>query len=151
MRRTTYGQKGGEGPNRGKKATTYIVTLPDGSTAQKRDFNPPVNPAGYAYQHQGMWYVAAISERDDARFSHYRQCPVQDRDELLQIATRAIAASRQPTWEQTAEAHGAKLDQAENGMWRLLDQPGTVLWWAYFLDRRTAAYAYCLHHQLVGR
>jgi hypothetical protein len=51
-------------------------------------------------------------------------------------------------YERIAEAHGAKLDRADSGMWRVLDQPGTVLWWAYFLDRRTAAYAYCIHHRL---
>lgn len=49
-----------------------------------------------------------------------------------------------------AEAHGAKFDQA-NGMWRILDQPGTVLWWAYFLDQRTAACAYCIHHRLPNK
>jgi hypothetical protein len=76
---STYGQKGGEGPNRGKKATTYVVTLPDGTTATKRDFNPPSNPAGYAYQHGGVWYVAAISEPNDSRFGHYTQCPAQRR------------------------------------------------------------------------
>lgn len=72
---TTYGQKGGEGPTRGKKATTYVVTLPDGSTTKKRDFNPPHNPVGYSYQHDGKWYVAAVDEKDCQRLSHYTQCP----------------------------------------------------------------------------
>lgn len=34
-----YGQKGGDGPNQGKKATTYEVTLPDGRKFKKRIFN----------------------------------------------------------------------------------------------------------------
>jgi hypothetical protein len=73
-----YGQRGGDGPTRGKKATTYVVTLPDGSVASKRDFNPPVNPTGYAYQHEGRWYVAAIAEPDDARLKRsYTQCPAE--------------------------------------------------------------------------
>lgn len=77
---TTYGQKGGEGPTRGKKAVTYIVTLPDGTTAQKRDFNPPVSPVGYAYQHEGVWHVAAIAEANDPLFGRsYTQCPARPR------------------------------------------------------------------------
>lgn len=72
-----YGQKGGDGPTAGKKATTYVVTLPNGEEAKKRDFNPPEQPVGYAYEHQGKWYLAAISEANDPRFSHYTQCPAQ--------------------------------------------------------------------------
>ena len=52
-------------------------------------------------------------------------------------------------WTAVAEARGAKMDKADNGMWRVLDQPNTVLWWAYFLDKKTAAFAYCLHHGLA--
>jgi hypothetical protein len=33
---TPYGQKGGEGPTRGKKAIKYAVTLPSGETVVKR-------------------------------------------------------------------------------------------------------------------
>lgn len=36
---TTYGQKGGEGPTRGKKAIIYTGTLPDGTPWKKRVFN----------------------------------------------------------------------------------------------------------------
>jgi hypothetical protein len=78
-RTTTYGQKGGEGPTRGKTAVTYVVTLPDGTTAKKRDFNPPASPTGYAYQHDGIWYVAGISEPNDPGLSHMRQCPARPR------------------------------------------------------------------------
>jgi hypothetical protein len=75
---TTYGQKGGEGPTRGKTATNYIVTLPDGSTAKKRIFFPPTDPVGYAYQHDGKWYISTVAERTDPRFTgrdNYKQCP----------------------------------------------------------------------------
>lgn len=34
-----YGQRGGDGPNQGKKAPTYQVTLPDGRQFKKRVFN----------------------------------------------------------------------------------------------------------------
>lgn len=37
---TTFGQKGGEGPTRGKKAVVYEVTLPNGDKMKKRVFNP---------------------------------------------------------------------------------------------------------------
>jgi hypothetical protein len=36
---TTYGQKGGEGPTRGKKAIVYTGTTPDGTPWKKRVFN----------------------------------------------------------------------------------------------------------------
>lgn len=72
---TSYGRKGGDGPTRGKKATTYLVTLPDGTTAKKRDFSPPAADAvGYAYQHEGKWYVAAVDVKDCARLNHMTQC-----------------------------------------------------------------------------
>lgn len=75
MRHTTYGRKGGTGTTTGKKALTYLVTLPDGSTAKKRDFFPPHNPVGYAYEHEGKWYVAAIDEPNCEHLAHYHQCP----------------------------------------------------------------------------
>ena len=34
-----YGQKGGDGPNTGKKATRYKVELPNGTTQYKRSYN----------------------------------------------------------------------------------------------------------------
>lgn len=66
-----YGRKGGDGPNAGKKATIYVVTFPDGNQVKKRDFNPPVDPVGYAYKQGGHWYLAAVGERNDPRFSTY--------------------------------------------------------------------------------
>jgi hypothetical protein len=60
-RMTTYGQKDGEGPNTGKKASTYRFTMPDGTVTTKRSFKVD-SPVAYAlvYQHQGKWYVSAI-------------------------------------------------------------------------------------------
>lgn len=63
---------------------------------------------------------------------------------------KADAAKKPIDYEQVAEAHGAKFDRADNGLWRLLDQPATVLWLAYFLDRPTAACAYCMQHKLAN-
>lgn len=74
----SFGKKGGESPNRGKKATTYLVTLPDGKIANKRDYNPPADPVGYAYQLiDGTWRVAAVAEKDDERFATYVACPAK--------------------------------------------------------------------------
>lgn len=39
MRNHTYGQRGGEGPNTGKKATIYEATLPDNRVVRKRSYN----------------------------------------------------------------------------------------------------------------
>jgi hypothetical protein len=72
---TTYGQKGGEGPTRGKKSTLYEVTFPGGGQHNKRVFKKLKNPTGYAYMHDGKWYVATVDEPNVDRFSHYTQCP----------------------------------------------------------------------------
>jgi hypothetical protein len=72
---TTYGQKGGEGPTRGRKATFYLVALPNGTTQKKRTFSQPVEPCGFAYQHDGKWFVAGVCEDTDPRMQHYTKCP----------------------------------------------------------------------------
>jgi hypothetical protein len=60
-RRTTYGQKGGQGPTAGRKAVTYRATLPDGSVATKRSFHVDSAEAHLGcYQHDGKWYVSAV-------------------------------------------------------------------------------------------
>lgn len=41
---TTYGQRGGDGPNTGKRAATYEATLPDGTTLTKRVFKHARDP-----------------------------------------------------------------------------------------------------------
>lgn len=48
-----------------------------------------------------------------------------------------------------AKAHHGKLDQADSGLWRVLDMPGTVLWHAWFLDEKTAAWAFCFQRGLT--
>lgn len=64
IKTTTYGQKGGEGPNRGRKATTYTATAPDGTMLTKRSYQIDA-PTAYlgAYQHQGVWHAAGIVDR----------------------------------------------------------------------------------------
>lgn len=77
MRRSNFGKRGGEGPTRGKKSRSYIVTLPDGTTVTKRTFEELTDPVGYAYLHEGVWYVAAVRERSDASMAHCTVCPVK--------------------------------------------------------------------------
>jgi hypothetical protein len=51
-----------------------------------------------------------------------------------------------------AERHGAKIHHSEDiKMWCLLDQTGAdnILWYAYFRDEKTAAWAYCVQHKLI--
>ena len=56
IRRHTYGQRGGDGPNTGKKASKYQGTLPDGRVVTKRSFNIHTETALLrVYQHQGVW------------------------------------------------------------------------------------------------
>ena len=59
---TTYGQRGGEGPNKGKKATTWKVELPDGTIAKKRSMNvgPDEDAWGLCSEYQGVWYLDGI-------------------------------------------------------------------------------------------
>lgn len=71
---SSYGKKGGEGPTRGRKATTYIVTLPDGSVQKKRAFYEMEEPTGYAYQVDGRWQVAGIADADAEHMQHYTKC-----------------------------------------------------------------------------
>jgi len=42
MKVTTYGQKGGEGPNTGKRRVNYEVVLPDGTRLTKSSFTRDV-------------------------------------------------------------------------------------------------------------
>ncbi len=59
---TTYGQRGGEGPNTGRKAVTYQAPLPGGRTIRKRFYKgapealeavaallPPCNGYGWIF------------------------------------------------------------------------------------------------------
>lgn len=78
-KRTSYGQRGGEGPTRGKKSVTYTVTLPDSTVVTKRAFGNFTQPTGYAYQLDGKWHVAGINEKDAWHLMHYTQCPAVPR------------------------------------------------------------------------
>lgn len=48
-----------------------------------------------------------------------------------------------------ATAHGAKLHQADDGLWCVLDQTNSLLWFAWFKTEGTAAWAYCFEHGLA--
>lgn len=64
MNGTTYGQKGGDGPTSGLKATTYEVTLPDGRLVRKRSFQVS-SPEALAMCYRdgnGAWAVSGIVE-----------------------------------------------------------------------------------------
>lgn len=74
---TTYGQKGGQGPTRGRKSAAYTVRLPDGTVTLKRTFHSMTTPTGYAYEHGGKWYVAAVHDADAEHLQHYTKCPVE--------------------------------------------------------------------------
>lgn len=53
-------------------------------------------------------------------------------------------------WITPAKEHGAKLHRDDDGLWCLLDQTDSVLWFAYFRDEKNAAWAYCHEHGLLG-
>jgi hypothetical protein len=81
MKQTTYGQKGGQGPTRGLTATNWLVTLPDGRTVPKRTFGTvPQVPTGYAYKHDGQWYLAGVSEPNNPLYDAFVSCPAKRRD-----------------------------------------------------------------------
>ncbi len=61
--RTTYGQKGGEGATKGKKATTYEATLPDGTKITKRGFIATGDEAWIAYYYDRDGKVRASAVR----------------------------------------------------------------------------------------
>lgn len=63
---SSYGKRGGEGPTRGQKASTYSFTFPDGTTGKKRSFHVHDEKATVAvYQHEGKWYAAGIVPSND--------------------------------------------------------------------------------------
>lgn len=58
-RRNGIGCKGGTSATAGKRATTYTVALPDGSTVQKRSFYVDSDSAiATGFMHQGKPVVA---------------------------------------------------------------------------------------------
>lgn len=69
----TYGRKGGEGPTAGKKAATYRVRFPDGTSAEKRVFHA-IQPqaTAFIYEHDGKWYCAGVYDAEAPHMSHYQ-------------------------------------------------------------------------------
>lgn len=75
---TTYGQRGGEGPNTGKRAVTFRFVRPDGVEARTRVFKNPPESDGFVvlyppYNSHG-WLVGQVKARRE------------DFDELLRSA-----------------------------------------------------------------
>jgi hypothetical protein len=71
---TTYGQKGGEGPTRGRKAITYEGVFPTGERFTKRSFDVNESTAVvYAFtllsssgkRKAGDWYPASVCAAGD--------------------------------------------------------------------------------------
>ncbi len=68
---TTYGQRGGDGPNTGKSAVTWTFTRPDGEIAVSRQFrdNPEGNNAFILchppHNGHGWMYSRAEATRED--------------------------------------------------------------------------------------
>jgi hypothetical protein len=56
--------------------------------------------------------------------------------------------NRPPMVVQFARNQGAIIVQTPEGMWKVLDQPDTPLWWALFANEENAARAYCAQHDL---
>ena len=69
----TYGQRGGQGPNTGKRATTYEVELPDGTKARKRNYNVHADAAWAGIYHfEGRWFVGMVDEYRKPVACHYQ-------------------------------------------------------------------------------
>lgn len=66
FKRTTYGEKGGEGPTRGQTASVYELIAPDGSVHRKRSFHVHSDDViGIGYTHQGKWYPNTVFDRSN--------------------------------------------------------------------------------------
>jgi hypothetical protein len=92
---TRYGQRGGDGPTRGKKAVTFTATTPGGLVLTKRFFNdvqadlvegvaallPPTNGYGWS-----LWTVAATEK---AMPGYVKSSP-----EVVYVPCRRIEKSR---------------------------------------------------------
>lgn len=65
-RGTTYGQKGGEGPTRGRKASVYLAALPNGLAVTVKSFKTHVEHAVVAwYTHEGVFYPNGAWDPND--------------------------------------------------------------------------------------
>jgi len=60
-RTTTYGKKGGDGPNQGRQATMYRALAPDGSEVTKRSYKVHEERAYIGFfQHEGKWLASGV-------------------------------------------------------------------------------------------
>ena len=73
LRRTTYGQKGGDGPTQGRKASVYTTTDPTGKVVTVRSFKTHTDNAVIAFYfhrdcgngHPEGWYPNGAWPADD--------------------------------------------------------------------------------------
>ncbi len=104
--RMRYGQRGGDGPNTGKKAVTYVAVTPTGKVLTRRVFNnvpidtdgnplpacvaallPPVN--GYDWS---IWFVAPSKDQTPRWFNS--DSSVVFVDARIKTATDRVAKPR---------------------------------------------------------
>jgi len=64
----------------------------------------------------------------------------------MKYMTRATAREALAPAADIARMHGARIEQSGDGLWAVLDQHGTPLWFAVFRTEDYAARAYCLVH-----
>lgn len=64
---TRYGQRGGDGPTAGKKATKFSCTGPTGQKQSKRVFNAEnyEQPVSIWYEHAGTWYLNTVLDKNN--------------------------------------------------------------------------------------
>jgi hypothetical protein len=56
-----YGQRGGDGPNTGKKKATYAAHAPDGKLLKIGTFHYSLATGWmHMYQHDGAWFASMI-------------------------------------------------------------------------------------------
>ena len=59
---TAYGKRGGTSVNAGRKATTYVATLPDGTIVRTCSYAIDADSAWIgAYEHAGQWHASGIT------------------------------------------------------------------------------------------
>jgi hypothetical protein len=126
-----YGQKGGDGPNTGKKATIYEATLPDGSVGRKKSFHIDASDAFMSiYEHEGVWRLVgitnAVAEKDGVLHPVYSYgiCP----DQIATPAKRVDPKTNKV--EQDDSRYHVVRDR--NGDWyyfKRFDERGESYWW----------------------
>lgn len=62
---STYGRRGGDGPNTGKRKVTYAAVAPDGTRLRKGTFhNNEPTAFMYIYRHKGTWHASAVRNKE---------------------------------------------------------------------------------------